>query len=92
MKQYYTREEIIENVKLIHLELSIMHFVKDMYEHSFAEDMTWEEFLENPMDVLIDEDNEYILVASGEWHDDAIEKIAQVDINGVNVHQKGRET
>lgn len=86
MKQYYTREEIIENVKLIHLELSIMHFVKDMYEHSFAEDMTWEEFLEDPMDVLIDEDNEYILVGSGEWHDDAIEKIAQVDINGVNVH------
>ena len=38
------------------------------------------------MDVLIDEDNEYILVASGEWHDDAIKKIAQVDIDGVNVH------
>lgn len=86
MKQYYTREEIIENVKLIHRELDIMEYVKDMYEHSFAEDMTWEEFLENPMDVLIDEDNEYILVASGEWHDDAIKKIAQVDINGVNVH------
>lgn len=44
MKQYYTREEIIENVKLIHLELSIMHSVRDMYEHSFAEDMTFEDF------------------------------------------------
>lgn len=86
MKQYYTREEIIENVKLIHLELSIMHYVKDMYEHSFAEDMTFEEFLQEPMDVLIDEDNEYILVGAGEWHDDAIKKIAQVDIDGVNVH------
>lgn len=86
MKQYYTREEIIENVKLIHLELSIMNYVRDMYEHSFAEDMTFEEFLAEPMDVLIDEDNEYILVGSGEWHDDAIEKIAQVDVNGVNVY------
>lgn len=86
MKQYYTREEIIENVKLIHLELSIMHYVKDMYEHSFAEDMTFEEFLSKPMDVLIDEDNEYIIVASGEWHDDAVGKIAQVDIDGINVH------
>jgi len=84
--KHYTREEIIENVKLIHRELDIMEYVKDMYEHSFAEDMTWEEFLKNPMDVLIDEDNEYILVASGEWHDDAIKKIAQVDIDGVNVH------
>lgn len=92
MKQYYTREEIKENVKLIHRELDIMHYVKDMYEHSFAEDMTFEEFLAEPMDVLIDEDNEYILVGAGEWHDDAIEKIAQVDINGVNVYQKGRET
>lgn len=86
MKQYCTREEIIENVKLIHLELSIMHYVKDMYEHSFAEDMTFEEFLSKPMDVLIDEDNEYIIVASGEWHDDAVRKIAQVDIDGINVH------
>lgn len=86
MKQYYTREEIVENVKLIHLELSIMHYVRDMYEHSFAEDMTWEEFLQNPMDVLIDEDNEYIFVASGEWHDDAVRKIAQIDIDGINVH------
>lgn len=86
MKQYYTREEIIENVKLIHLELSIMNYVKDMYEHSFAEDMTFEEFLQEPMDVLIDEDNEYILVGAGEWHDDAVAKIAQVDIDGVNVH------
>lgn len=84
--KHYTREEIIENVKLIHLELSIMEYVKDMYECSFSEDMTFEEFLQEPMDVLIDEDNEYILVASGEWHDDAIAKIAQVDINGVNVH------
>lgn len=86
MKQYYTREEIIENVKLIHLELSIMHSVRDMYEHSFAEDMTFEDFLLKPMDVLIDEDNEYIIVASGEWHDDAVRKIAQVDIDGVNIH------
>lgn len=86
MKQYYTREEIIENVKLIHLELSIMHSVRDMYEHSFAEDMTFEDFLSKPMDVLIDEDGEYIFVASGEWHDDAVKKIAQVDIDGVNVH------
>lgn len=86
MKQYYTREEIIENVKLIHLELSIMHYVKDMYEHYFAEDMTFEEFLSKPMDVLIDEDNEYIIVASGEWHDDAVRKIVQVDIDGINVH------
>ena len=77
MKQYYTREEIIENVKLIHLELSIMHSVRDMYEHSFAEDMTFEDFLSKPMDVLIDEDNEY---------DDAVRKIAQVDIDGINVH------
>ena len=86
MKQYYTREEIKENVKLIHLELSIMNYVRDMYECSFAEGMTFEDFLQKPMDVLIDEDNEYILVTSGEWHDDAIEKIAQVDIDGVNVH------
>lgn len=86
MKQYYTREEIIENVKLIHLELSIMHSVREMYEHSFAEDMTFEDFLSKPMDVLIDEDNEYIIVASGEWHDDAVRKIAQVDIDGVNIH------
>lgn len=86
MKQYYTREEIIENAKLIHLELSIMHSVRDMYEHSFAEDMTFEDFLSKPMDVLIDEDNEYIIVASGEWHDDAVRKIAQVDIDGVNIH------
>lgn len=84
--KHYTREEIIENVKLIHRELDIMEYVKDMYECSFAEDMTWEEFLQEPMDVLIDEDNEYILVGAGEWHDDAIEKIAQVDINGVNVY------
>lgn len=86
MKQYYTREEIIENVKLIHLEISIMYYLRDMYKCSFAEDMTFEEFLSEPMDVLVDEDNEYIFVASGEWHDDAVKKIAQVDINGVNVH------
>ena len=86
MKQYYTREEIIENVKLIHLELSIMHSVRDMYEHSFAEDMTFEDFLSKPMDVLIDEDNEYIIVAILEWHDDDVRKIAQVDIDGVNIH------
>lgn len=86
MKQYYTREEIIENVKLTHLEVSIMYYLRDMYESSFAKDMTFEEFLKDPMDVLIDEDNEYIFVASGEWHDDAVKKIAQVDINGINVH------
>lgn len=86
MKQYYTREEIIENVKLIHLELSIMYYLRDMYECSFAEGMTWEEFLSEPMDVLIDEDNEYIFVASGEWHDDAVKKIAQIDIDGINIH------
>ena len=68
MKQYYTREEIIENVKLIHLELSIMHSVRDMYEHSFAEDMTFEDFLSKPMDVLIDEDNEYIIVPNVRLH------------------------
>ena len=86
MKQYYTREEIIENVKLINLEVSIMYYLRDMYKNSFAEDMTFEEFLKEPMDVLIDENNEYIFVASGEWHDDAVKKIAQVDINGINVH------
>lgn len=92
MKQYYTREAILytrrdyRKCKLIHLELSIMHSVRDMYEHSFAEDMTFEDFLSKPMDVLIDEDNEYIIVASGEWHDDAVRKIAQVDIDGVNIH------
>lgn len=86
MTQYYTREEILENVKLIHLEVSIMIYLKDMYQCSFAEYMTFEEFLSKPMDVLIDEDNEYIIVASGEWHDDAVGKIAQVDIDGINVH------
>lgn len=82
----YTLEEIKDMIDTTDLEKDIMQSVKDMYEHSFAEDMTFEEFLAEPMDVLIDEDNEYILVASGEWHDDAIEKIAQVDINGVNVY------
>lgn len=82
----YTLEEIKGMTDLTELELDIMEYVKDMYEHSFAEDMTFEEFLQEPMDVLIDEDNDYILVASGEWHDDAIDKIAQVDIDGVNVH------
>ena len=57
-----------------------------MYQCSFAEDMTFEEFLQEPMDVLIDEDGEYLFVASGEWHDDAIKKIAQVDIDGINVY------
>lgn len=82
----YTLEEIKDMIDTIDLEKDIMQSVKDMYEHSFAEDMTFEEFLSEPMDVLIDEDNEYILVASGEWHDDAVEKIAQVDIDGVNVY------
>lgn len=86
MTQYYTREEILENVKLIHLEVSIMTYLKDMYQCSFAEDMTFEEFLQEPMDVLIGEDGEYLFVASGEWHDDAIKKIAQVDIDGINVY------
>lgn len=82
----YTLEQIKDMIDTTDLELSIMEYVKDMYECSFSEDMTFEEFLQEPMDVLIDEDNEYILVASGEWHDDAIAKIAQVDIDGVNVH------
>lgn len=86
MKHIYTLEQIKDMIDVVDLELDIMEYVKDMYEHSFAEDMTFEEFLQEPMDVLIDEDNEYILVGAGEWHDDAIEKIAQVDINGVNVH------
>lgn len=86
MKHKYTLEQIKDMIDVTDLEKDIMEYVKDMYKHSFAEDMTFEEFLQEPMDVLIDEDNEYILVASGEWHDDAIEKIAQVDINGVNVH------
>lgn len=86
MKHNYTLEQIKDMIDVIELELDIMKYVKDMYEHSFAEDMTFEEFLSEPMDVLIDEDNEYILVGAGEWHDDAIEKIAQVDINGVNVY------
>lgn len=86
MKHIYTLEQIKDMIDVIELELDIMEYVKDMYEHSFAEDMTFEEFLQEPMDVLIDEDNEYILVGAGEWHDDAIEKIAQVDINGVNVY------
>lgn len=84
--KHYTLEEIKNMTDTTELEKDIMHYVKDMYECSFSEDMTFEEFLQEPMDVLIDEDNEYILVASGEWHDDAIAKIAQVDINGVNVH------
>lgn len=84
--KHYTLEEIKDMIDVTELEKDIMYHVKDMYEHSFAEDMTFEEFLQEPMDVLIDEDNEYILVASGEWHDDAIAKIAQVDIDGVNVH------
>lgn len=84
--KHYTLEEIKNMVDTTGLEKDIMEYVKDMYECSFAEDMTFEEFLQEPIDVLIDEDNEYILVASGERHDDAIEKIAQVDINGVNVH------
>lgn len=86
MKHNYTLEQIQDMIDVIELELDIMKYVKDMYEHSFAEDMKFEEFLQEPMDVLIDEDNEYILVASGEWHDDAVAKIAQVDIDGVNVH------
>lgn len=86
MKHIYTLEQIKDMIDVIELELDIMEYVKDMYEHSFAEDMTFEEFLQEPMDVLIDEDNEYILVGAGEWHDDAIEKIAQVDVNGVNVY------
>lgn len=86
MKHIYTLEQIQDMIDVIELELDIMESVKDMYECSFSEDMTFEEFLSKPMDVLIDEDNEYILVGAGEWHDDAIEKIAQVDINGVNVH------
>ena len=63
-----------------------MIYLKDVYQCSFAEDMTFEEFLSEPMDVLIDEDGKYIFVASGEWHDDAIKKIAQVDIDGINVY------
>ena len=86
MKHKYTLEQIKDMIDVIELELDIMEYIKDMYECSFAEDMTFEEFLQEPMDVLIDDDNEYILVASSEWHDDAIEKIAQVDINGVNIH------
>lgn len=86
MKHMYTLEQIKDMIDVIELELDILEYVRDMYEHSFAEDMTFEEFLSEPMDVLIDEDNKYILVASGEWHGDAIEKIAQVDIDGVNVH------
>ncbi|MBF1543690.1 MAG: hypothetical protein HXO06_00670 [Prevotella salivae] len=86
MNHIYTLEQIKDMIDVIELELDIMEYVKDMYEHSFAEDMTFEEFLQEPMDVLIDEDNEYILVGAGEWHDDAIEKIAQVDIDGVNVY------
>lgn len=82
----YTLEEIKDMIDTTDLEKDIMEYVKDMYKHSFAEDMTFEEFLQEPMDVLIDEDNEYILVASGEWHDDAVAKIAQVDIDGVNVY------
>lgn len=84
--KHYTLEEIKDMIDVTDLEKDIMHYVRDMYECSFSEDMTFEEFLSEPMDVLIDEDNEYILVASGEWHDDAIAKIAQVDIDGVNVH------
>ena len=82
----YTLEEIKDMIDTTDLEKDIMHYVKDMYECSFAEDMKFEEFLQEPMDVLIDEDNEYILVGAGEWHDDAVAKIAQVDINGVNVY------
>lgn len=84
--KHYTLEEIKNMIDTTDLEKDIMEYVKDMYKCSFAKDMTFEEFLQEPIDVLIDEDNEYILVASGEWHDDAIEKIAQVDIDGVNVH------
>ena len=61
MKHNYTLEQIQDMIDVIELELDIMKYVKDMYEHSFAEDMTFEEFLQEPMDVLIDEDTSIFL-------------------------------